>query len=357
MKVTHCLVYYSKGYKGGIQRYVDNVSGEQKKLNVNIFTTTSFADGQDTDRIYRVKSYGIFFRTPISPLYVFKLKKWDSDIFHFHSPNPLIDFSAIKLNRPYVVTVHNTFPHETVYNYFFIKLAKKLLIKNLAKANKIIVYNKNLINTVVENGILLKQILEKTVEIPPGLDRTKFRNLHLERNNDVLFVAHVRPEKGLHVLIDSFRYIKHKDSRLVVLAKVTYFRDYFERLMIKARNLLGERLVVIIDPTDEQIVNWYNRCGCVVCPSIALESWNFVLMEAAGCGASIVRSDLDAMNWIKEPSCVVAKANDPGDLAEKIDLALDNKEQLGKNAEREVSRYDWENTTDRLINIYREMTG
>lgn len=356
MKVTHCLVYYSGSYKGGIQRYVDNVFKEQnKKLDANIFTTTSFSNGLSKDNIYRVKSFSTFLRTPISPIYPLELKKINSDILHFHSPNPLIDFSALISNRKYVVNVHNIFPEETVYNYLFIKLAKKLLIKNLDKASKIVVYNKNLLNTLIKNKTILEQILEKTVEILPGIDKNKFKDLKLARNNDVIFVAHIRPEKGLHVLIDSFSYIEPKDSRLVILAKITYFQNYFAKLISKARKLLGNRLIVIKNPLDEQIVNAYNKCGCVVCPSLGLESWNFVLMEAASCGAAIVRSDLEGMNWIREPCCAIAKVNDPKDLAEKINLALSKKEQLGKKAKKEVDKYSWGNTANKLIRIYNEV--
>jgi glycosyltransferase involved in cell wall biosynthesis len=358
MKVTHCCVYYAKDYKGGIQSYVASVVKEQKKkIDVGVLTTSSFADGDYTSGVKRVKSYGIFFRTPFAPAYLHTLKNMDSDVFHFHSPNPLMDYSALASARKYVVSVHNTLPPATAGSYVFVKLAEKLLMKNLLTAGAVVVYNKKLLDVVIPKRKVLKQVLDKTVEIPPGIDRTRFRNMHVKRSNDVLFVAHVRPEKGLHVLVDAFRHLKTADARLVVMAKASYFADYLEREIRKARKMLGSRLVVVMNPSNEQIAGGYATCGCVACPSLTLESWNFVVMEAAACGAPIVRSDLEAMNWLREPYCAVARVGDPLDLAEKIDAAFGDKERLGRHAEREVGKYSWDKTAENLMRVYSGVMG
>jgi glycosyltransferase involved in cell wall biosynthesis len=398
MRILHCLPYYAEQFKGGMQQYVKNILLHLKhSFDVDIYTTTAFSEKHywshynsilplryerlpdinqtrdkkilplnekianekfinDSNFIYRAFSLGIFLRTPIAPFYPWGLQKLASqsyDLIHFHSPSPLSDFSAYLLRKQkYVVSIHNTFPEAFGFQTPLIKLAQYFFYKNLQNATKIIVYKKDILNSVVTPFPLLTSLLKKTVEVPPGVDKDIYKDLGMDRTDDILFVAHVRPEKGLHILIDALPFLLHKNARLVILAKVTYTKNYFQKLLNKAHKLLNERLLVITDPTDEQIQNAYNLCGCVVCPSTGLESWNFVLLEAASSGAAIVKTDLDGMAWIKEPYCLTAKVNDPKDLARKIDMALDQKIKLGQLAAQYVKQYNWERTAHKLKEVY-----
>lgn|GEM_PF-2931936 len=356
MKVAHCLAFYSDTFKGGIQRYIQNVVREQaESIETQILTTTAFSNGSNGKGISRAKSYGTFLRTPVSPALPFMVRGQNCDVIHFHSPNPLIDLSSLSSKQKCVLSVHNSFPDLSFSNYPFVKIANAVFRRNLFKASRVIVYQRNFLNGFFKDGDIPEEILEKTSEVPPGIDRSVFQDKKMERNNDILFVSHIRPEKGLDTLVDAFRFIRHADSRLIVLAKASYFKGYFNRLITKARRMYGEKFVAITEPLDEDIINAYNSCGCVVCPSTALESWNFMMMEAASCGAAVVRTDLKALEWLKEPACVVAKAGDARDLAEKIDFALDNRTSLGENAKKAVKAHSWKDTAKSLIRIYNEV--
>jgi phosphatidylinositol alpha-mannosyltransferase len=163
-----------------------------------------------------------------------------------------------------------------------------------------------------------------------------------------VFVAHVRPEKGLHVLVDALEMLP--DVRLEVFATVSYERGYFDRLRVGAAARLGDRVRFVVDPTREQLVDAYNRAGCVVVPSLGLESWNLVLLEAAACGAACVRTDLPGLGWADFAVEVAAGA--PVALARGIQSALSNHVELGERATDAARRYSWDRTHQETLAAY-----
>ena len=63
------------------------------------------------------------------------------------------------------------------------------------------------------------------------------------------------------------------------------------------KRLLGDRVKFVLSPDRPTLIDAYNRASCVVVPSLGLESWNLVLLEAAACGTACVRTELPGLAW------------------------------------------------------------
>jgi glycosyltransferase involved in cell wall biosynthesis len=183
------------------------------------------------------------------------------------------------------------------------------------------------------------------------VDTGVFQPLGVERRREVLFAGHLRPEKGLHVLIEAMRLLPD-DVGLRVLASVKYARGYARRQLDQARRLLGGRLRWDRDPTDEELAHAFNEAAVVAVPSLGLETWNLVMLEAAACGAPVVRSDLPALAWAS--FAPAARAGDPRDLARALGDALARERELSARALAASLPFRWERTSERLRAFYRE---
>jgi phosphatidylinositol alpha-mannosyltransferase len=141
------------------------------------------------------------------------------------------------------------------------------------------------------------------------------------------------------------------DVRLRVLATVKYARGYARARLAEGRRLLGERLDWVEGASDADLARSFNEAAVVAVPSVGLESWNLVMLEAAACGAPVVRSDLEALRWAG--FALESRAGDPADLARALREALERAPGLSADALAASSAYRWDRTCDRLQGFYR----
>ena len=372
MKILHLVQFYEAAYAGGVQRYVGELARSQKRtgLDVSVLTVTlprhdRNGAGGTEDRwhhddgavpVIARKSWGVFLRTPIYPSIVADVGRSDADVLHVHGPSPWFD-AALLLARPsrgsLVLTLHNTFPRTTRVQRRLGWIARRLMHRTMDRADAVIAPHDAFLSDLVP-GRVASRIADKLYLLPPGVDRQRFRPLGLARDERcVLFVAHIRPEKGLHVLVEAMTMLPH--LRLEVLCTVSYDGAYFEQVRRQAVRRLGSRVSFTLDPDSDALVRAYNSAACVVVPSTGIESWSLVLLEAAACGAACVRTDLPGLAWADfAPS---APAGNAAELARVIQSAIDNREELGTRAKKVASGYSWERTCRETLGVYRRVAA
>ncbi|MFN2431356.1 MAG: glycosyltransferase family 4 protein, partial [Gemmatimonadota bacterium] len=347
--VLHVVPWFAAG--GGVQRYVHEVMEHQRAggLAATLITTSAHARAADPDHVSRVAAPLFFLRTPFAPEFRAAIERGPAELVHVHGPNPLVDWAVLGLERPYVYSLYNPFPSTPRMAVPFIRFGKRLSRWAMERSRGVAVLDPGLVQEPWVRA-------ERPVwHIPPGVDTDVFRPLGLPRRREVLFVGHVRPEKGLHVLIRAMQRLP-EDVHLRVLASVKYARAYAERQGRDARRLLGGRVHWEVDPSDGELARAYNEAACVAVPSTALETWNLVMLEAAACGTPVVRSDLPALAWAGfAPS---ARAGDEADLARVLAAAIERAGELGTEALAASRAFRWERTCQRLAAFYREaLTG
>ena len=348
MRVVHLLHFFEPGYVGGIQRYVGELVRSQRDsgIDASVFTvglprgSRARIDPDEAARwerdygripVTRRTAWALWQRTPVYPTLFRDLRRLEADVIHLHGPSPWFEAAVAlggSLRGRLVVTLHNTFPRTTAVQRWLGGVGRMLLHRAMDRADAVIAPHAAFLEDLVPER-LGRRWAGRMQFVPPGIDHDRFHPTGAPRDpGAVLFVAHLRPEKGLHVLVEAMARLP--GYRLEVLASVSYERGYYQRVRRRAEALLGSRVRFTLAPDAETLRDAYNRAGCVVVPSLGLESWNLVLLEAAACGAPCVRTDLPGLAWAD--FAVAAAAGDPASLADAIEAAMADRKGLGERA-------------------------
>jgi glycosyltransferase involved in cell wall biosynthesis len=185
----------------------------------------------------------------------------------------------------------------------------------------------------------------------PGSD--SLARFGLEPHNYVLFVGLLKPDKGVHVLVEAYRKVRTA-LPLVIVGDSPDPGDYVRRL----RSTSDDRvrfLGYVYGPDAQQL---FANCLLYVQPSL-MEGNSPALMTAMGLGRAVVASDIEQnLETIGEAGATFV-AGDAGSLAEVLTGLIGDArevERLGAAArERIATVYNWETSTDRLDRLYRRV--
>ena len=177
--------------------------------------------------------------------------------------------------------------------------------------------------------------------IPGGVDICKFSNSEngksRRRRKNILMTGRVDDsEKGLKVLIAASKKLWTKRRDFIV--KVTTSKKIDEPF-IKSTGWL---------PFDK-MPRLYNQADICVFPSIWPEPFGLVAVEAMAAGRPVIASNTGGLKQIvvNGETGFLVRPGDAGDLAEKIEILLDNsklRNRMGQKArERAQEKYDWSN--------------
>jgi glycosyltransferase involved in cell wall biosynthesis len=390
MKVVHLAPFVEPGYTGGMQRYVTELAREQRcaGIDASIYTLRlgephPHAPSPSTRRgslngdylpVAGRRASFVWQRTPVHPMLVRDLGEIEADVVHLHSPSPTLEAALLLacVRRSWkasatggtrlVVTVHNALPRTTHIQRALGRIEQSILAAVLRRADAVIMPHDAFAAEIVPHFGLIDQRpgsghplpgrgwgSPRLHIVPPGVDHTRFRDLGLERDPDtMLFVGHVRPEKGLHVLIEAMARLPR--LRLEVVAAVSYESKYYGACERRAASILGDRVRFRQNVQAAELEEAYNRAGVVVAPSLALESWNLVLLEAASTGAACVRTQLPGLHWAD--FAVEARTGDAESLANAIEAAIARREELGCWGKQRANEYSWERTCRETLAAY-----
>ena len=372
MRVAHLVQFFEPAYTGGIQHYVGELARRQSELGIDVTVLTvalperykRVVSQQHAERwhnhnsglrIIRREAWAVRQRTPIYPMLNSDIRRLQAEVLHLHVPSPLFELSLLlvpRCNGRLVLTVHNGFPGTTVWHRWLGRVGQRLLHTTLDKAEAVIGPHLRFMEALLPTRILAR--LEPRLKIiAPGVNRSVFQPRALARSDQtVLFVAHLRPEKGLHVLIAAMERLP--ELHLQVMASVSYEASYYQHVRRIAEAKLGARVSFALDPEPRALSDAYNQAACVVVPSLSVESWNLVLLEAAQCGAACVVTDIPGLAWAD--FAVQAPVGDAAGLAQAIRSALSQRERLGARARESASRYSWERTCEETLAVYQALT-
>jgi glycosyltransferase involved in cell wall biosynthesis len=213
------------------------------------------------------------------------------------------------------------------------------------------------IECILENGFSPDQIawLPNFTPIMPELEVKQFAQEHFNPNEKiVLFVGRASYEKGAQVLIDACRYLKSKCKVVIITAG-----PLLEEIKSKASAYPG-LIEVIPGLSYEKIREYYARSTVVVVPSVWIEPFCIVGLEAYANMKPVIGSDIGGIrDWLKEKETGwFFEMGNSRDLAGKIDSALTNSVRLkeaGRAAyERAGKYYNGELYLSRLLAIYQK---
>ena len=236
----------------------------------------------------------------------------------------------------------------------------KSVIRNL-KVHKlmpvIIGESRAQIECMLENGFSPDQItwLPNFTPLRPRTEVEAFVEHHYQPDEKiVLFVGRASYEKGLYVLLEAAGRVT-RDCRFVIITAGPLLEE-----IQSLASPFGEKITVIPGLSYEETRKYYARSLVVVVPSVWIESFCLVGLEAYANMKPVIGSRVGGIkDWLKENDTGwFFEPGDARDLAKKIDLALEYPErtqQMGRNAyDRACNYYCGQLYLSRLLGIYEK---
>ena len=198
--------------------------------------------------------------------------------------------------------------------------------------------------TLIPNGIGKPEILE-------AQEITDKFGLH--KDEYILFLARIVPEKGLHYLIKAYKQI-HTDKKLVIVGGTSHSNDYVSKIKRAARE--DDRIMLLGFQQGKVLEELYSNAYLYVLPS-DVEGMPISLLEAMSYGNCCLVSDINETAGVVADKGITFKKGDVDDLKEKLTQLLDDKNEVHSYKEQAadyvLSKYNWDDVVARTINLYK----
>ena len=277
------------------------------------------------------------------------------DVVHYHAEGPSFMCWLPKLfGKRILVTVHGLDHRRAKWG----KLAKTYIMmgeKNAVRfADEIIVLSKGVQQYFSET------YGRKTRFIPNGVTRPEGKNAEeitkqygLEKDNYILFLGRLVPEKGIQYLIEAFKKVQ-TEKKLVIAGGSSDTEAFLEELKRQASD--DERILFTGFVQGQILEELYSNAYLYVLPS-DLEGMPLSLLEAMSYGNCCVTSDISECAEVVEDRAVIFERGNIEDLQKKLQQLCDQPETVKKYrstaAEFICKKYNWDRVTEKTLALYK----
>lgn len=218
--------------------------------------------------------------------------------------------------------------------------------------------------------------IEKTVEIPPGVNTDVFKPLSKteakkylrlsEKEKIILFVGRIEPLKGVDALLYALKILCREAPDLSIRLLIVggdiseHHAKWSDQLrhLDQVRRLLGiaDCVQFVGQKPQHELRYYYNAAEVVVMPS-HYESFGMAAAEAMACGTPVITSNVTGIsNLIDERrSTLITTVNNPLLLASQLkQLLTDEKiyEEVRNNIMENVEELSWERVVKQIEAVY-----
>lgn len=276
------------------------------------------------------------------------------DVLHYHAEGSCAMLWIPHLFRKrIVVTIHGLDWQRSKWGGFatkYIKFGEKCAAKY---ADEIIVLSKGV------QQYFKDTYNRETNFVPNGVNKPDMREANiikekynLKKDDYILFLARIVPEKGLHYLIDAFKNI-NTDKKLVIAGGASHTNDYLEEIKKKASE--DERIIMTGFVQGKELEELFSNCYLYCLPS-DVEGMPISLLEAMSYGKKCLVSDIEENTQVCERYAQTFKKSDTDDLKNKLSNILNQEIRFD---EEEIynyilKKYNWEDIVKITENLYNE---
>lgn len=276
-------------------------------------------------------------------------------VVHFHAEGPSFMCWLPKLiGKKIIVTVHGLDHQRSKWGEFasaYIMMGEKNAVRF---ADEIIVLSKSV------QEYFQKTYGRETVFIPNGVNRVDVKEVSeirkawgLEKDEYILFLGRIVPEKGLRYLIEAFKEVK-TDKKLVIAGGASDTDDFINKL--KEMSKFDDRIIFTGFVQGQKLEELYSNAYIYCLPS-DLEGMPLSLLEGMSYGNCCLVSDIDECTEVVKDKAVVFKKGDVADLRTKLQTLCDDEELVQKYksaaADFICSKYGWDDVVEKTLNLYR----
>ena len=298
-----------------------------------------------------------------------KVSKEKIDVFH--APNAHLPGA---LNCPGVVTIHdlifNILPDdhgEAVRTDYQTSTEKSLSV-----ANRVISPSECTKNDIVEHY----SFSPDKIEVIPQACSREFYHTHAKKNNAylravqckygiegkfILYAGHIRPRKNLLRLIKAYQEAKKMDSQepyqLVIVGEVSGTYDSTENEVFRfiQDSQIEDVILTGYVPSDD-LPCLYAAATLFIYISL-YEGFGIPILEAMATGVPVIGSKVSSIPEVAGKGAILVDPENVSDIAEAIRSVLINpklRHKLIRTGFEQVSRFSWQQTAHRTLQVYRD---
>lgn len=289
---------------------------------------------------------------------IFKIDKMLGEIDVFFMPN--INFFNISSRVKMILTVHDlSFLYPKYYNlksglwHKFIRPRK-----SIKRANKIIAVSESTRTDLIENYHISS---DKIQVIYSGVEKQKYKNLNNDKLNVVkdkyklddnffLYLGNVENRKNIQGVIKAWELLKERnnyDYQLVIVGKI-----YNAKLV---SNYPKVSFLGYVPESDKPYL--YKLARIFVYPSF-YEGFGLPVLEAMSAGCPVITSNSTAIPEVSQKSALLVNPYNIEEIYMAMNDMISNKElrdSLVDRGYKNVEKFDWNNTADQMIKLFKEI--
>jgi glycosyltransferase involved in cell wall biosynthesis len=278
--------------------------------------------------------------------------------------------------RPYVVTIHDMssllFPGESDPDLPSLRRNFRLMRfrRSLLRAERIVAVSlstrrdvENLLNIPADR---IRQIYSAP---DPGLLTAPASRESLERYGInfpyILYVGSMRPWKNVPRIVEAFAFLRSeldehphlRDMRLVLIGDQISRHPEIRRMVNRTHMQQHVRFFGYV-PLDT-LRAFYSNAAVFAFPSL-YEGFGLPPLEAMACGAPVVASNVSSLPEVVGDAANLVNPDNVFDIARGVREVLlndDLRERLIARGRRRVARFDWKQTAQEMLRVYREAAG
>lgn len=199
------------------------------------------------------------------------------------------------------------------------------------------------------NSILFANGIDKPKSHAPEIIKEKYG---LEKNEYILSLGRIVPEKGIQYLIKAFRECS-SDRKLVIAGGSESNKDYYNQLLALAEG--DERIIFTGYVYGQEVQELYSNAYIFALPS-NLEGMANALLEAMSYGNCCLISDIPENTEVVHDKALSFEKGNETDLQKKLQMLLDD-ENLVRKYKKEAAlyildRYNWDIVVDQMLRVY-----
>ena len=233
----------------------------------------------------------------------------------------------------------------------YIKFGEKVAVKY---ADEIIVLSEGV------KEYFRKEYGRETRFIPNGVNRPVIKRAEiikekygLDKDEYILFLGRLVPEKGITYLIEAFKDIK-ADKKLVIAGGSSDTDSFMQELKKLSE---GDDRIIFTGFVQGQVLEELYSNSYIYCLPSDLEGMPLSLLEAMSYGNCCVVSDIEECACVVEDKGVVFEKSNTEELREKLEWLFSHEEEVEKY-KREASpfiteKYNWDDVVEKTMELYQ----
>lgn len=342
VKRGHCVVAYNRKGHHVSGKEFENSHVHIKEYNgIKIKTVFTFENSKLNAIVYSI-------------LAALKVCFTHYDAVHIHAEGPAAVCPVLKFfGKRVIVTIHGLDWQRSKWGGFatkFLKYGERAAAKY---ADEIIVLSENV------KQYFLDTYNRKTVYIPNGINKPETKEdshinkkFGLKKDDYILFLGRLVPEKGVHYLINAYKKI-YTGKKLVIAGGSSHTSEYMEKLKTLAKD--DDRIIFTDFVQGELLEELYSNAYIYCLPS-DLEGMPLSLLEAMSYGCCCLTSDIPECTEVCEDNATYFKKSDEKDLQRQLQLLLNNEDTV-KNYKQNAadficSKFNWSDIVSQTLNLY-----